>query len=338
MENKNFLLEVKFLKTIFETERGQVTAVDGVSFNIRPGEIIGIVGESGCGKSVTVQSIMRLFDEKNIVTYDGEILYKSKDILKMKYKDMQKVRGNEISMIFQDPISSLNPVFSIGNQLTEAIILHQNISKKEAWNKGIEMLKLTGIPSPEVRMKEYPHQLSGGMQQRIMIAMALSCNPSLLIADEPTTALDVTIQSQILNLILDINKRLGMAVIFITHDLGVVSQICDRIMVMYLGKIVEESDNKDLFKRPLHPYTKGLLNAIPSIDGKRGEVLSTIKGSVPSLFDRPKGCIFVNRCEFADKKCHDEAPEIVEDNESHFVRCFYYNEIETKAGENSGKK
>lgn len=328
MENEEFLLQVKALKTNFQTEQGRVTAaVDGVSFNVKSGEIVGIVGESGCGKSVTVQSIMRLFDEKNLVDYDGEVLYKCKDILKLKYKDVQKIRGNEISMIFQDPLSSLNPVFSIGNQLIEAIRLHQDISKKEAWNKSVEMLKLTGIPSPEQRMKEYPHQLSGGMQQRVMIAMALSCNPKILIADEPTTALDVTIQSQILNLILDMNEKFKMGVIFITHDLGVVSQICDRVIVMYLGKIVEEANSEELFKRPLHPYTKGLLKSIPTIDSKREEELSTIKGSVPSLMNKPKGCMFANRCDFATQRCNEEMPEIVEDIENHFVRCFYYKKI-----------
>jgi peptide/nickel transport system ATP-binding protein len=328
MSQDENLLEVKSLRTSFETERGKVTAVDGVSFKIGPGEIVGIVGESGCGKSVTAQSIMRLLDEKGTTTYEGEIIYKGEDILKLKKNELRRVRGNEIAMIFQDPLSSLNPVVPIGKQLIESIMLHQKISKRRAWKKGIEMLTVTGIPSPEERMMEYPHQLSGGMRQRVMISMALSCNPSLLIADEPTTALDVTIQSQILELILKISREFKMGVMLITHDLGVVSQICDRAAVMYLGKIVEEAESEDLFSRPLHPYTKGLLRSMPSADLNGRRKLMAIEGNVPSVFEKQKGCSFASRCSFKEERCTRSVPEISKESEKHKVRCFFYREIE----------
>ena len=240
---------------------------------------------------------------------------------------MQKIRGNEISMIFQDPLSSLNPVYTIGDQIRESIRLHQNVSKKEAQTRAIEMLRLTGIPSPEKRVNDYPHQLSGGMQQRAMIAMALSCQPKLLIADEPTTALDVTIQAQILDLIVDLNQKLGMGVIFITHDLGVVSEICTRVMVMYLGQIVEETDTESLFSKPLHPYTKGLMKSIPQLEGDRSQKLHVIEGTVPSLDNIPKGCRFVTRCPYGDELCRESAPDLVEDGENQKVRCWHYKEI-----------
>lgn len=325
--NETPLLQVKDLKTHFYTERGQVTAVDGISFHINEGEIVGVVGESGCGKSVMSQSIMRLFDEKYTAKYEGEVLFKGKNILSLSKKEMQKIRGNEISMIFQDPLSSLNPVYSIGDQIIEVIRLHQKASKKEARAKAIEMLRLTGIPAPEKRIDEYPHQLSGGMQQRAMIAMALSCQPQLLIADEPTTALDVTIQAQILDLIVELNKELGMGVIFITHDLGVVSDICDRVIVMYLGEIVEETDAERLFSQPLHPYTKGLMKSIPQLDGDRTKQLHVIDGVVPSLDEIPKGCRFASRCPFADDLCREKTPELRSHDGKQKVKCWHYEEI-----------
>lgn len=324
---KQPLLEVKNLKTHFHTERGRVTAVDGMSFHVNEGEILGVVGESGCGKSVMSQSIMRLFDEKYIAEYEGEILFKGKDLLKLTRSEMQKIRGNDISMIFQDPLSSLNPVYTIGDQIRESIMLHQKVSKKEAYEKAVEMLRLTGIPSPEQRVNEYPHQLSGGMQQRAMIAMALSCQPKLLIADEPTTALDVTIQAQILDLIVDLNQQLGMGVIFITHDLGVVSEICTRVIVMYLGQIVEETDTDSLFTKPLHPYTKGLMKSIPQLDGDRSEKLYMIEGTVPSLDNVPKGCRFATRCPYGDELCRESAPELRLHEGNQKVRCWHYEKI-----------
>lgn len=325
--DKQPLLEVKNLKTHFYTDRGHVTAVDGISFDVNEGEILGVVGESGCGKSVMSQSIMRLYDEKYTASYEGEINFKGENLLSLSKSRMQKIRGNEISMIFQDPLSSLNPVFTIGDQIRESIILHQKVSKKEAYGKAIEMLRLTGIPDPEKRVNEYPHQLSGGMQQRVMIAIALSCQPKILIADEPTTALDVTIQAQILDLIVQLNQQLGMGVIFITHDLGVVSEICSRVMVMYLGQIVEETDTDSLFANPLHPYTKGLMKSIPQLDGDRSQKLHVIEGMVPSLDKIPKGCRFATRCPYADQLCWESVPELKVNEKSQKVRCWHYEKI-----------
>ncbi|MBP3040047.1 ABC transporter ATP-binding protein [Bacillaceae bacterium Marseille-Q3522] len=324
----NTLLEVKELKTRFHTERGSVTAVDGISFQVNKGEILGVVGESGCGKSVTSQSILRLYDEKLLVEYEGEILFeKEMDLLKLSKAKMALVRGNDISMIFQDPLSSLNPVFTIGFQIAEAIMLHQDVSKKEAYKQAVEMLRLTGIPSPEKRVHDYPHQLSGGMRQRVMIAMTLACRPKLLIADEPTTALDVTIQAQILELISDLKKQFDMGVIFITHDLGVVAELCDRVVVMYLGQIVEEADVNELFENPLHPYTKGLIQSIPQMDGDRLKKLHVIEGTVPSLDNVPKGCRFAPRCPFADQQCIENPPELMNHSDTQKVRCWHYKEI-----------
>lgn len=322
------LLEVSDLKVHFTSDSGHVTAVDGISFHLEEGEILGIVGESGCGKSVTAESILRLHDEKYGTSYEGKIKYKGDNLLKLPMTKMQKIRGSEISMIFQDPMSSLNPVYTIGNQITEALFLHQDISKKAAYNRAVELLKLTGIPSPERRMHEYPHELSGGMQQRVMIAIALACQPSLLIADEPTTALDVTIQAQILDLIVYLNEELKMGVIFITHDLGVVAEICDRVAVMYLGQIVEEADTEDLFEEPLHPYTFGLLESIPKMEGERGKKLHVIEGNVPSLNDIPQGCRFVSRCPFADELCLKEMSELrTIEGKSNKVRCWHLETI-----------
>ena len=331
---KQPLLEVKDLKTHFYTERGRVTAVDGVNFHVNEGEILGVVGESGCGKSVMSQSIMRLFDEKYTAKYEGEICFKGENLLNYSTSRMQKLRGNDISMIFQDPLSSLNPVYTIGDQIRESILLHQKVSKKEAYEKAIEMLRLTGIPSPEKRIDEYPHQLSGGMQQRAMIAMALSCQPKLLIADEPTTALDVTIQAQILDLIMQLNQQLGMGVIFITHDLGVVAEICSRVMVMYLGQIVEEADTDSLFSNPLHPYTRGLLKSIPQLEGDRSQMLHVIEGTVPSLSNVPVGCRFASRCPYADELCREHTPELRVHKGTQKVRCWHYEKIDLEEGGN----
>ena len=314
------LLEVKNLTTEFDTPAGMVRAVDDISFHVKPKETIGIVGESGCGKSVTSLSIMGLVLEPGKVK--GSILFGDKDLVTLPDRQMRKIRGNEISMIFQEPMTSLNPVYTIGNQLSEPLRLHQGLSRKEAWNKAIDYLKLVGIASPEKRVKEYPHQLSGGMQQRAMIAMALTCNPKLLIADEPTTALDVTIQAQILELMKDLKEKLDTSIIMITHDLAVVVEMCERVVVMYAGRIVESAKVRDLFKEPHHPYTEGLIRSIPKLTEKR-EVLYEIKGIVPNPLDAPEGCRFNNRCEFATDKCREEEPELVQLENEREVRCFY---------------
>ncbi|RJS59349.1 ABC transporter ATP-binding protein [Bacillus sp. PK3_68] len=331
---EQYLLSIKELKTHFHTERGRVTAVDGISFHVEEGEILGVVGESGCGKSVTSQSILRLFDEKYTTQYEGEIYFKGANLLKCSNTEMQLIRGNDIAMIFQDPLSSLNPVYTVGYQIAEAILLHQNVSKKEAYNKAIDMLKLTGIPAPEKRVNEYPHQLSGGMRQRVMIALALACQPKLLIADEPTTALDVTIQAQILDLIIQLNKELKMGVIFITHDLGVVAEICTRVIVMYLGQIVEEADVDSLFSKPLHPYTKGLMQSVPQLDGDRTQELHVIKGMVPTLNNIPQGCRFAPRCPYADQLCKEKMPELKLYQNNQKVRCWHAGEISQVEEEN----
>lgn len=325
--NQQNLLEIDGLKTIFSTENGPVTAVDGISFSIAPGETLGVVGESGCGKSVTAESIMRLLNEKS-TRYEGAINFKGENLLALPEHKMRDIRGNEVSMIFQDAMTSLNPVYTIGNQISESIMIHQNLNAKQAMEKSIEMLKLTGIPSPEKRVHEYPHEISGGMRQRVMIAMALSCKPSLLIADEPTTALDVTIQAQIIDLINDLKQESNMSVIMITHDLGVVAEVCTRVVVMYLGQVIEEADVNSLFTKPLHPYTKGLIKSIPRIDGDRTQKLHMIPGTVPSLSNIPKGCRFAPRCAFADEKCLNEAPILEVANASQKVRCWHYEKIE----------
>ncbi|MBC7385983.1 MAG: ABC transporter ATP-binding protein [Cryobacterium sp.] len=324
------ILEVKNLETSFRLEEGVVVAVAGVSFDVYKGKTLGIVGESGCGKSVTSLSIMRLIPNPPGKITGGEILYKGKNLLDFDAAAMRKVRGNEISMIFQEPMTSLNPVFTIGNQIIEAIALHQNLSKKECRNKAIEMLKLVGIPSPETRIDDYPHQLSGGMRQRVMIAMALSCNPQVLIADEPTTALDVTIQAQILELLRELQNRVGMAMILITHDLGVVAEVCDEVVVMYAGKVVEQGSVEEIFKNPKHPYTRGLLNSIPTMKkDPTGKVkktrLETIPGIVPNMLHLPKGCRFQDRCTFVLDACRQAEPELRvikgDDRLPHAIRC-----------------
>jgi len=318
------ILEVRNLQTSFKTEAGEIKAVDGVSFDVPKGKTIGIVGESGSGKSITSLTVMRLL-AKNGYIKGGEILYKGKDLTKLTDKEMRDIRGNQISMIFQEPMTSLNPVFTVGQQISETIRIHKKVSKKEALNLSVEMLKLVGIPSPEKRIKQYPFELSGGMRQRVMIAMALACDPEILIADEPTTALDVTIQAQILELIRDLQNRLGMSVIMITHDLGVVAETCDYVAVMYAGQVVEYADVRTLFKNPKHPYTLGLLNSLPRHDIDQ-EKLIPIKGMVPSPFDMPAGCRFAPRCPVATDICHGKMPELEEKESNSQIRCWLYSD------------
>jgi oligopeptide/dipeptide ABC transporter ATP-binding protein len=317
------LLQVKNLQTSFFTPEGEVRAVDGVSFEIGEGKTLGLVGESGCGKSVTSLSIMRLISSPPGEIVGGEIYYRGRDLLKLNKEEMRKIRGNEISMIFQEPMTSLNPVFTIGNQIGEAIRLHQGLGKKETRAKTIEMLRLVKIADPESRVDSYPHQLSGGMRQRVMIAMALSCNPNLLVADEPTTALDVTIQAQILELIKELQQRMGMALLLITHDLGVVAERADEVAIMYAGKIVERASAQAIFARPLHPYTVGLLNSLPGTGGKKKKRLDAIPGVVPSPLDLPSGCRFRDRCPKAAGICAEAEPLLAEKEQGHPVACYF---------------
>jgi len=325
-KTKELLLEVKNLKTYFHTEDGVVKAVDGVSFEIFKGEVLGIVGESGCGKSVTSLSIMRLVQEPPGKIIADTLSFEGDEILKKSESAMRKIRGNDISMIFQEPMTSLNPVYTVGNQISEAIILHQKLSKDKAMEKAVEMLRKVGIPLPEKRVHEYPHQLSGGMRQRVMIAMALSCNPKLLIADEPTTALDVTIQAQILALMGSLQRDFDAAIMLITHDLGVIAETADRVVVMYAGKVVEYSDVKTIFHEPRHPYTWGLLQSIPRLDEER-ERLLVIEGVVPNPLFLPDGCKFHPRCRFASEKCAEEEPELEDIDSGHQVRCWHYDKV-----------
>ncbi|MCD6128760.1 ABC transporter ATP-binding protein [Candidatus Bipolaricaulota bacterium] len=323
------LIDVRDLRTYFYTEDGVVKAVDGVTFGIEPEGTLGVVGESGCGKSVTALSIMGLVPMPPGKITSGEIIFhrdgQAIDLTKLnpKGKAYRSIRGKEIAMIFQEPMTSLNPVFTIGYQIMEAIMLHQNVSKKEARQKAIEMLRQVGIPLPEQRVDEYPHQLSGGMRQRAMIAMALSCNPSLLIADEPTTALDVTIQAQVLDLMRDLQKRFRTAIMLITHDLGVVAEMCEEVVVMYLGKVVEHAPIRPLFHDPKHPYTQGLLKSIPSLATKK-ERLEPIKGVVPDPLDAPPGCPFHPRCPHAMEICTREMPTLKEVGQDHQAACWLY--------------
>jgi oligopeptide/dipeptide ABC transporter ATP-binding protein len=319
------LLEVRGLKTYFYTDDGVVPAVDGVDFSLNRGETLGIVGESGCGKSVTSLSIMGLIPNPPGKIVGGEIIFEGSDLLKKTEAQMRKIRGNDISMIFQEPMTSLNPVFTIGNQIMEAIILHQNLDKAAARKQAIEMLHLVGIPSPESRVDEYPHQLSGGMRQRVMIAMALSCNPTLLIADEPTTALDVTIQAQILDLMRHLRDEFGTSIMLITHDLGVVAELAEKVVVMYAGKIVERADVKPLFGDPMHPYTLGLLGSIPKLTEQQ-ERLQVIDGVVPDPAFMPGGCRFHPRCKDAREICKMEEPELFAHKPGHEVACWKYTE------------
>lgn len=315
------VLEVNDLHVSFQTYGGTVKAVRGVTFDLRKGETLAIVGESGCGKSVTSQSIMRLIPEPPGSIDSGTILFKGKDLTKLKEKDLRKIRGADISMIFQDPMTALNPTLTIGDQIMEGIMQHESMSKSEAKKKALEMMNLVGIPSPESRLKQYPHQFSGGMRQRIVIAMALVCEPEVLIADEPTTALDVTIQAQILDLFRDIQKKTGVSIILITHDLGVVAQVADRVAVMYAGKVVEAGSRREIFYQPQHPYTKGLLRSIPRLDIE-GEELIPIAGSPPDLFSPPQGCPFSARCEHAMEVCDRIYPYTSALSKEHHVDCW----------------
>jgi oligopeptide transport system ATP-binding protein len=315
------MLEVKNLKTSFFTHVGEVQAVRGVSFHVDKGEALGIVGESGSGKSVTSMSVMRLVQFPGKIK-EGEILFKDRDVVKRSDKDMREIRGNEIAMIFQDPMTSLNPVYTIGDQIMEAIIEHQKVSKAEAREKAIEMLKLVGIPSPESRVDNYPHEFSGGMRQRAMIAIALSCEPDLLIADEPTTALDVTIQAQILELMKDLKDKINTSIILITHDLGVVADVCSRIIVMYGGLVMEEGTTEQIFYEPKHPYTMGLLKSVPRMDVAEKQRLIPIDGTPPDLVKPPKGCPFAARCDYSMKVCLEEVPPYFSDREGHRCMCW----------------
>lgn len=317
------LLQVKDLQTSFFTPEGEVRAIDGVSFEIGEGKTLGLVGESGCGKSVTSLSIMRLIPSPPGKIVGGEIEYRGRDLLGLSNEEMRKIRGNEISMIFQEPMTSLNPVFTVGNQIGEAIRLHQGLGKTETRQKTIEMLRLVKIADPESRVDSYPHQLSGGMRQRVMIAMALSCNPSLLIADEPTTALDVTIQAQILELMKELQDKIGMALLLITHDLGVVAEQADDVAIMYAGKIVERATARKIFARALHPYTVGLLNSLPGTGANKKKRLEAIPGVVPSPLNLPGGCRFRDRCPKAQDLCAGQEPELVEKEAGHWVACYF---------------
>jgi len=317
------LLEVRGLKTYFSTDEGTVKAVDGIDFDIKEGEIFGLVGESGCGKSVTALSLLRVVQSPPGRIVDGKVMFEGKDLMKISEKEMRRIRGAKISMIFQDPHSSLNPVFRIGDQIAEAIQLHQRVDKKEVLSKAAEALDLVRIPDPEDRMYQYPHQFSGGMKQRAMMAMMLACNPALLIADEPTTAVDVTIQIQILELLRELRRKQGASIMLITHNLGVIAEICDRVAVMYAGNIVEQADVVSLFEKPKHPYTSALLGTFPGAEKKRGE-LTVIPGFVPSLVDPPSGCKFHPRCPHAKPICTKEMPPMVEVDEGHTVRCHLY--------------
>ena len=317
------LLEVKNLQTSFFTKDMEVKAVDGVTFTIPKQKTLGVVGESGSGKSVASLSILRLVAKPGKIV-GGAILFKGQNLLEKSEAEMRKIRGNEISMIFQEPMTSLNPTLTVGQQISEVYRIHQGLSKKEANQRAMEMLKLVGIPSPEKRSKQYPHELSGGMRQRVMIAMALACNPDLLIADEPTTALDVTIQAQILDLIKELQQQLGMGVLFITHDLGVVAEICDFVAVMYCGQVVEYADVKTLFKHPKHPYTFGLMKSIPPHDRDVEGELDMMEGTVPSPAEMPAGCRFSPRCPFATELCKHKMPELITDPNNNQVRCWMY--------------
>ncbi|WP_448535116.1 ABC transporter ATP-binding protein [Pseudothermotoga sp.] len=325
MEKKP-LLSVKNLKTYFYTDDGTVKAVDGVDFDVYQGETLGIVGESGCGKSVTALSILRILDEKGKIV-EGQVLLDGVDLTKIDEQEMRKIRGKDIAIIFQEPMVALNPVFTVGEQIVEAIMLHQKVDEKAARVMAIDLLRKVGIPEPEKRIDQYPHELSGGMRQRAMIAMALSCKPKVLIADEPTTALDVTIQAQIMELMKELQREYGMAIVLITHDLGLIAENADRVVVMYAGKVVEYADVKTLFNDPKHPYTWGLLHAIPRLDIEQTR-LYNIPGVVPDPLHFPSGCKFHPRCEFKEERCTREEPQLIEVGQNHTVRCFFWQKVD----------
>lgn len=322
---QELLLDIRGLRTQFFTDDGLARAVDGVSYSLEKGETVGVVGESGCGKSVTALSVLRLIPDPPGKIVDGEIIFEGTDLLGLSSADMRRIRGNDISMIFQEPMTSLNPVFTIGNQITEAVRLHQGLNKREALDKAIEALRLVGIPVPERRVHEYPHQLSGGMRQRAMIAMALSCNPKVLIADEPTTALDVTIEAQILDLMRTLQDELGTAIIMITHDLGVIAEMARKVVVMYAGKVVEQAPVEHIFASPNHPYTQGLLQSLPRVDKDASgakQRLQEIPGIVPSLLNLPTGCKFASRCPSVMPQCEEKEPPLEQVASDHYSACW----------------
>src|SRR5690554_4365031 len=324
------LLQVDGLVTEFDTDEGRVRAVDGVSFSVNAGETLGIVGESGCGKSVTAQSIMRLLPQPMGQIVAGQVMFRGEDLARLPLEDMRRIRGARIGMVFQEPMTALNPVHTIGRQLTEVILLHKKVTTQQALRQAIDMLDKVGIPSADIRMGEFPHQLSGGMRQRVVIAMALACQPDLLIADEPTTALDVTIQAQILELIQDLQRDMGMAVMLITHDLGVIAETSQNVVVMYAGKVAEASTAFDIFDRPSHPYTQGLLASIPRLDTPPKSKLAIIPGMVPGLLDLPKGCRFENRCPHRRDGCLVAPPPMEQITDSHRLACYRWREIGTE--------
>ena len=324
VENRFPLLQVRNLKTYFFTIDGIAKAVDNVSLSLDKGKTLGLVGESGCGKSVSAMSIMRLIKDPPGKIVDGQILFDGKDLLQISKKEIKAVRGKQISMIFQEPMTSLNPVYKIGDQIAEMLMLHENLNKKDSWDRAVEMLEKVQIPSPGKRAHDYPHQLSGGMRQRVMIAMALSCTPKILIADEPTTALDVTVQAQIMDLMLQLKEEFDTAILLITHDLAVIAEVAERVDVMYAGKVVEEAGTLAIFEDPRHPYTQGLLKSLPKLDAgseSSGQRLQEIKGIVPSLYELPVGCSFHPRCRYVMEICREKPPELIAIGEDHLVRC-----------------
>lgn len=331
MSSENPLLSIEDLKTWFYTDDGIARAVDGVSYAIRPGETLGVVGESGCGKSVTAMSVLQLVPTPPGKYVGGEILFKGENLLEKSEAEMRKIRGKEISVIFQEPMTSLNPVFRVGDQIGESLRLHEGMTKAQARERSIELLKQVGIPSPEQRIDEYPHQLSGGMKQRVMIAIALACNPSLLIADEPTTALDVTIQAQILELLRDLQREKGMAILMITHDLGVVAENADHVVVMYAGKVVESAPVEELFENPKHPYTVGLFRSLPRLE-QESERLEVIEGNVPNPLQFPSGCKFRPRCPHASETCAATEPDLNQIDPKHHVACHHWEEVFKASG------
>jgi oligopeptide/dipeptide ABC transporter ATP-binding protein len=331
------LLSVRNLKTYFYTDEGVVRAVDGLSYDLQRGEVLGVVGESGCGKSVHALSLMRLIPMPPGKIVDGEIRFEGRDLLKLSDEEMRKIRGNRMAMIFQEPMTSLNPVLTIGEQIAEAIILHQRLDKRAAWDRAAEMLDRVKIPLAKQRVKDYPHQFSGGMRQRVMIAMALSCNPSILIADEPTTALDVTIQAQILDLMRGLQREFGMSIIFITHNLGVVAEMCDNVVVMYAGRPIEHTDVRSTFREPKHPYTWGLLHSVPKLY-LRQERLIPIEGQPPSLIDLPPGCAFAPRCPFVMDVCVQADPPDYNVGPGHTAKCYLYSDKATEKDRQAAEK
>lgn len=333
MSDNESLLRVNDLRTFFDTDDGEVRAVDGVSFEVAKGKTLGIVGESGCGKSMTAFSILRLVPQPPGRIAGGEIWFRDRNLLTLSDAQIRSTRGNDIAMIFQEPMTSLNPVFTIGEQIAEAVRLHQKADRKAAWARSVELLEMVGMPLPEERAKSYPHELSGGMRQRAMIAMAISCNPALLIADEPTTALDVTIQAQILDVLRRLQDELGMALILITHDLGVVAEMAHDVVVMYAGQVVEQAGVHELFNNPRHPYTRGLLHSVPTLTTET-EQLATIEGVVPDPTRYPSGCRFADRCDYAIEPCHANAQDLSDTSTAHLVRCAEWNRVEQSIAQN----